>query len=200
MTSYRCCYMIKNSINNINNKRKCKNRYCFIIENTKLCKIHTKLLYNNYVIFIQKNYRGYMCRNKLKNIYNKLPRDLQEHILYFVRQDLSYKRYKNIIFNYFKNKYNNLKYLMDINSLYLITREDIYPLDSIYLLYYNTINILDNYFKTHIVDYPIIIKMYYYIYDLRLNHWMENLDNKKRIMMEEIFNIYINKCYMLYII
>jgi hypothetical protein len=52
----------------------CKNLYCLN---------HSKLLYNNYVLKIQKIYRGYKVRRILKRIYFKLPRDLQLHILNF---------------------------------------------------------------------------------------------------------------------
>jgi len=50
----------------------CKNLYCLS---------HSKLLYNNYVLKIQKTYKGYKVRRILKRIYFKLPRDLQVHIL-----------------------------------------------------------------------------------------------------------------------
>jgi len=45
------------------------------------CSNHSKLLFNNFVIIIQKIYRGYRRRKYLKTIYNRLPRDLQHYIL-----------------------------------------------------------------------------------------------------------------------
>ena len=52
----------------------CKNLYCVN---------HARLHYNNIIVIIQKIYRGYKVRKILKNIYFKLPRDLQVHILSF---------------------------------------------------------------------------------------------------------------------
>lgn len=55
--------------------------FCF---NKKLlCINHSKLMFNDYINTIQKIYRGYKVRKYLKNIFKKLPRDLQTHILSF---------------------------------------------------------------------------------------------------------------------
>lgn len=67
------------------------------------CLNHSKLLYNNYVLKIQKTYRGFKVRRILKRIYFKLPRDLQLHILNFnciktsIHKDDNYLKIKNII-------------------------------------------------------------------------------------------------------
>jgi len=50
----------------------CKNFYC---------SNHSKMLYSPQIVIIQKIYRGYKVRRILKNIYFKLPKDLQLHIL-----------------------------------------------------------------------------------------------------------------------
>ena len=47
------------------------------------CTNHTHLLFNAFVVKIQKVYRGYRRRQYLKNIFDRLPRDLQLHILTF---------------------------------------------------------------------------------------------------------------------
>lgn len=52
----------------------CKNLYCIN---------HSKLLYNHFIVLIQKSYRAYKVRRILNKIYFKLPRDLQLHILSF---------------------------------------------------------------------------------------------------------------------
>ena len=52
----------------------CKNLYCLS---------HSKLLFNNSIVIIQKTYRAYKVRTTLKRIFFKLPRDLQIHILSF---------------------------------------------------------------------------------------------------------------------
>jgi hypothetical protein len=55
--------------------------FCF--SNKLICINHSKLLYNSKITNIQKIYRGYKSRKYLKNIFNRLPRDLQIHILQF---------------------------------------------------------------------------------------------------------------------
>ena len=55
----------------------------FFICKKLYCSNHSRLLYNGLIIVIQKIYRGYKVRRILKNIYFKLPRDLQAHILSF---------------------------------------------------------------------------------------------------------------------
>jgi hypothetical protein len=55
----------------------------FCLGKRLLCINHSKLLYNAQLIFIQKIYRGYKVRSYLKHIFNRLPRDLQIHILSF---------------------------------------------------------------------------------------------------------------------
>ena len=52
----------------------CKNLYCVN---------HSKLLFNHFIVLIQKLYRAYKVRRILNKIYFKLPRDLQIHILSF---------------------------------------------------------------------------------------------------------------------
>ena len=52
----------------------CKNLYCVN---------HSKLLFNHFIVLIQKSYRAYKVRRILNKIYFKLPRDLQIHILSF---------------------------------------------------------------------------------------------------------------------
>ena len=55
----------------------------FNCNNNNYCTNHSKLLFNNFVIKIQKTYRGYRRRKYVKTIYARLPRDLQHHILNF---------------------------------------------------------------------------------------------------------------------
>jgi hypothetical protein len=53
----------------------------YLLSNNLLCINHAKLLYNTKIIIIQKVYRGYKKRSYLRNIFNRLPRDLQINIL-----------------------------------------------------------------------------------------------------------------------
>lgn len=69
----------------------------FCLSNKLLCTNHAKILYNSKITIVQKIYRGYKARKYLKNIYNKLPRDLQIHILQF--NSTLAKRNKTIYIN-----------------------------------------------------------------------------------------------------
>lgn len=55
----------------------------FNCNNNNYCTNHSKLLFNNFVIKIQKTYRGYRRRKYVKTIYARLPHDLQHYILNF---------------------------------------------------------------------------------------------------------------------
>ncbi len=63
----------------------CKNFYC---------SNHAKICYSPQIVIIQKIYRGYKVRRILNNIYFKLPRDLQAHILSFntIKTNMSNKK------------------------------------------------------------------------------------------------------------
>ena len=142
MNKHCCTYLYKNNI-------RCKIlNFNLQIGNSYYCHIHTSFLFKKYIIIIQKIYRGYKCRKKLKNIFNKLPRDIQEIILNKVNESIYYKRYclkiNNIINNkcrniihyrtnnenisinsikntyYLYNKYKKIMYLNDMKLLYTL--------------------------------------------------------------------------------
>lgn len=81
---------------NITNGKIClnKSKNLFIIYNKKCCTFHANYYYNKYATKIQTCYKGYKKRIYLNNIYIKLPRDVQNLILYFVRYDF-YTQKKN---------------------------------------------------------------------------------------------------------
>ena len=103
-TNYRCKY------NNIwdsttRRYRNCKNKKC----HGNFCTIHYKLMYTEHAIMIQKMYKGYYIRKKLKIYYN-LPRDLQRKIIWHINSDLYLRNYNSsvskIIYNRYKEFYN----------------------------------------------------------------------------------------------
>lgn len=132
---YNCCV------------NKCKNKNILLLKNKYYCKNHSKLFYNKFIIKIQKLFRGYYIRKKIKKIFIKLPNDLQEKILFFVNENLYIKKYNktirniinkktyNIIFHYqlknkltinfikniyyLNNKYRNILFLNDVKCLYV---------------------------------------------------------------------------------
>ena len=101
-------------------KRLCKKNKKYL----DYCCIHSNKVYNKYVIKIQSVYRAYHVRKKLK-IFNKLPRDLQRNILYYVNENIYNKRYNksvaNVIYNRCIKFCNNPEYQDIIN-----TRNDIF--------------------------------------------------------------------------
>ena len=67
--------------------------------NGYLCKNHFNLRYINYVLNIQKIFRGNKSRRILNNIYYKLNDDLQYKIKYFINKELYNIKYSNFIKN-----------------------------------------------------------------------------------------------------
>ena len=107
-TNYRCKY---NNIWDSTTRRYrcCKNKKC----NGNFCSIHFKLLFTDHAIIIQKMYKGYYIRKKLK-IYFNLPRDLQRKIIWHINSDLYQKNYNCSIskliyrrYTDFSNKYSS---------------------------------------------------------------------------------------------
>ena len=92
-------------------KRYCKNKK---FTNECYCYIHYKFLYNDNALKIQKVYKGYYIRKKLK-IYYKLPRDLQRKIVWHMNKDLYQRHYQSsiskIIYNRYKKFFNDYTFL-----------------------------------------------------------------------------------------
>lgn len=126
---------------------KCKNKNFLTINNKYYCINHTKLFYNKIIIKIQKIYRGFNIRKKIKNIFIGLPNDIQKKILFYMNESIYIKKYNktirniinkksyNIIFHYqlknkltvdsikniyyLNNKYKNILFLNDTKCLYV---------------------------------------------------------------------------------
>lgn len=140
---------------------KCK-KYKFPIfncNNNNYCTNHSKLLFNNFVIKIQKTYRGYRRRKYVKTIYARLPRDLQHHILNFNVE--STNNYTNI----------NLLILKKTHKIKdLTTIED------------NEITLAE---LTNIIT---MLNKYYHVLDSRwLNYYKYYFNNIKAILVSLIY-------------
>jgi hypothetical protein len=72
--------------------RRCKKAFSFVCNKAKCCFIHAKA-YLNYVLTIQKAYKGYHCR-KYVRLLARLPCDIQGRILFYMREPL-YNARKN---------------------------------------------------------------------------------------------------------
>lgn len=117
MLSTKCnCYKF--------NKKKCNKNAIILIKNVPYCYNHFVLLYNKYVINIQKYYRGYKARKYLTNIFIKLPNELQKIITNYINHNYYIKKYNNTISNivinntYNLHNYENSDYKLTINYLY----------------------------------------------------------------------------------
>lgn len=104
----------------------CKHRTTniFNIKNKYYCYQHANIYSIYYITYIQKIYRAYKNRNLIKNIYINLPDDIQKKIIFYIRQDHHYKKYKDKLFHILYKKINyyndNLTYSnIYFNSSYL---------------------------------------------------------------------------------
>ena len=112
---YRCRY--NNIWDSTTRKyRCCKNKRSY----GNFCMIHNKLLYTDFAIMIQKIYKGYYIRKKLKIYYN-LPCDLQRKIIWHINSDLYQKNYNSsvskIIYRRYKEFYNKYLSIIPNNTL-----------------------------------------------------------------------------------
>ena len=76
---YRCgCITLKG--------RRCKKTFSFVCNKTKCCIIHANA-YLNYVLTIQRVYKGYISR-KYVRLLARLPCDIQRNIVFYMREPL----------------------------------------------------------------------------------------------------------------
>lgn len=75
----------------------------------RCCGFHYKYYMNDYVITIQKYYRSYKNKKVLNNIYLKLPDDLQRKIVFHMREEVYYNKYKKCIKNIIDNRLKKLE-------------------------------------------------------------------------------------------
>ncbi len=156
---------------NITNNKIChnKSRNIMILNNKRICNFHYWYYYNIYSIIIQKYYKGYKQRKLIKNIYIKLPIDLQRHIIYFIRQDHYYKRYKKTINKIIEPKLSRL-----ISELYNLWYTDTLNYIS------NNLNYVTNTYTLYTKYYTILNKnitnlMYDHFIKIRRIYYLRNL-------------------------
>jgi len=131
----------------------------FNCNNINYCTNHSKLLFNNFVIKIQKIYRGYRRRKYVKTIYARLPCDLRHHILNF-----------NV---------KNTKNYDDINLLILKKTHKIKDLSTIED---NEITLAE---LTNIIT---MLNKYYHVLNVRwLNYYKYYFNNIKAILVSLIY-------------
>lgn len=81
MSSKKCC----ETVFDITTKR---SRKCKLYKHFReYCYIHAQVIYKKCAIVIQKIWRGFYARKKLENLFYNLPRELQSHVMKYVRND-----------------------------------------------------------------------------------------------------------------
>jgi hypothetical protein len=108
----------------------------------KIKKKNLNFINNNYVIiylsiYLQKVWRGYKIRKVIKNIYSRLPDDIQKIIKLHINKNLFIKRYNNSVLKIVNIRINMLDFLIDKINIF-----DLNPL-------YNYIDKIIDYIKTY---------------------------------------------------
>ncbi len=116
----------------------CKNNK--YLNNINFCHKHLLLLFSKQIITIQKIYRAYKVRQKIKNIYIKLPKDIQNIILYYIELPSYYNNYYNKIKSIVNKKVNKLLYYNTTNNNIKLNIE--YIIQCFY--YFNKYNLVFN--------------------------------------------------------
>ena len=133
----RCSFYTKSS----NYKLICKKNSTFVINNRDTCYNHAVSNYNNYVTFIQKIWRGYRKRLFINKVYKNLPNEIQNKILFYVRENyLIKKHHHDIISNILRKKFDesfiiNLEFLHGDENLIIKQEITLHKLIYIFRLY-----------------------------------------------------------------
>tara|TARA_Y100000389_G_scaffold64346_1_gene60400 strand:+ start:623 stop:1117 length:495 start_codon:yes stop_codon:yes gene_type:complete len=160
------------------------------------------------VLLIQKIFKGYYVRKKLKKLFYNLPQDIQKIVLYYINLPIYYMRYyrkiQTIIYEknnylFINNKYNINKI---INSYYLFNKY--YIILNLNFLKYNYVNAkdllcqlnTDFYLLINNVDIYTIIQNYNFLdnnlINIDTNYNTKNILHTIQILIEYI-KIYENK-------
>ncbi len=142
-----------------NCKKKCYSK----IKCLNFCINHINLIYYCKIIYIQKIYKGYYCRKKLKKLFYNLPCDIQKIIIYYINEPIYYKNllktYNKIIIkkslNLSHNIRNNKKITLDnISNLYYLVSK-----------YYSILNI--NFLKyLYVIANDLCDILNYYMFNI----------------------------------
>lgn len=183
---------------NLTNKYICKNitRRPYYLNNNPCCSFHFSYYTLKYVLLIQKIYRGYKQRKLVKNIYSKLPCDIQKKILNYVRRDFYYNKYVTRLGKIVENKFLTIKELIESN-LKAIDTINVYTMTTIYNnLYtngskiYYTINLHKKYYE--------LLKNYYKFDTTIITHLFYNLSSTLVKLKYSNYQDHYNLIYMIY--
>lgn len=82
----------------LNRRCKCKALY------SNLCYTHIKKYHSDSIIKIQSVWRSYLTRRRIKNLFVSLPHELQNLVLYFMREDRRISQLHKSYINIYNNK------------------------------------------------------------------------------------------------
>lgn len=174
----------------------CKKKSYSKIKSLNLCINHINLIYYYKILYIQKIYKGYYCRKKLKTLFYNLPCDIQKIIIYYINEPIYYKNiiktYNKIIIkkslNLSHNIINSKKISLDnISELYYLTSK-----------YYSILNI--NFLKyLYVISNPLCDILNYYMFNIIPAYTIDNIllnninlhDINEDIYCKILNNIYI---------
>lgn len=174
----------------------CKKKSYSKIKSLNLCINHINLIYYYKILYIQKIYKGYYCRKKLKTLFYNLPCDIQKIIIYYINEHIYYKNviktYNKIIIkkslNLSHNIINSKKISLDnISELYYLTSK-----------YYSILNI--NFLKyLYVISNPLCDILNYYMFNIIPAYNIDNIllnninlhDINEDIYCKILNNIYI---------
>ena len=183
---------------NKTNNRVCKNKSFLFLDDKRCCKFHYKYYMNNYVITIQKYYRAYKNKKVVNNIYLKLPDDLQRKIVFHMREEIYYNKYKKSIKNIIDNRLKISK--IDIENKFVYTKDNYRLMNSLLVeenrkLLLTNINLYKKYSKLLNFENYDIYSIKYYIY-IKLLDYEKNINNAYMNNNFEIITaFYINNIY-----
>lgn len=179
----------------------CRVRKCTIykINGKYHCRIHFNYNFVKFIIIIQKYWRSYYCRKKVNNIYKHLPYDLQQKIIWHMREDKYYINLTQSINKIIKKRTNELHKISGLQDRYIIRT----------LRYYNTYTnvpsiylddvFLENVYLNIINNNSFVLstcKLYnkYKYWDYTTHNTLQNVLDNVLALIELIidYNIYLN--------
>lgn len=117
-----CCYIT-------NNITQCKRSYTFSISINKksynYCNQHCNISVKKYILTIQKIWRGFKSRTKIKNLFIILPRELQKIVIYHMSSNLYFKKQYSVICNIIYKKINKFCETVNYDAIIFIKTHDI---------------------------------------------------------------------------
>ena len=142
MTKSKC--ICKVNILGSNRTRACKGAIYINLNDKNYCWSHAKQVLGYWVTIIQSTARSMICRKNLKNLYINLPDEIKNIVLFYLRQDFYYIKYKKFCTKIIENKVNKVDNLLTEVLHQYIDREDfIRFLSNIFSLFINNWHIID---------------------------------------------------------